>query len=655
MQRHDFRDYGPAQRRGQAKPQRNMATPYTGRTAPLPAYQGGRGRPQQLRPPSTRGRRWVLVLVCVLLAAVGAATYGGMHYLDQRYSGRIYPNVTLQSVDLTEKTPAEAEQAVRTRFDAFLANPVTFEFAGKSWQPSAADVGISVDVRGQVAAALRAGRGNSFLQNLRQLWSISQQGYDLPLKVSVDGPKLQAYLRQITKPLEQAPVEAALTIDPVTGALSATDSSEGRMVLLDDTVTDVVQHVGTLASYTVPIRTQTMAPVLNSNGIAEARRTVEAMTQGPLHLMFQKQEAAALQPMDIANMVAISRVDGTTGLQLNAQLDQKQLRKWVTKLAAKIGRDSVEPRVDWNGGNLKITQPGRSAYQMDIDRAVTRINEAIVGSGRSLDLPVNEVQPKVTPETLGTLGIKELVSTGQSDFTGSAAYRITNIKAGVNLINGILIAPGGEFSFDDNVPAIDPAHGFTDGYAIVGDRTQLEPGGGICQVSTTLFRAAFYAGMPFSDWTPHRFRISWYEKYDTIGMDATIFTGGGPDLRFVNNTDHWMLIQGTVDEPKALMTFQIYGTKVPGMVVQRTQPEITNQTPAPTQAVYVDDPKQPVGSFHQTDSARGGMDIRIDRIILQDGQVKNQRSFLTKFAPWPNIFVKNPQTPLPPGGKLGSS
>ncbi|HZB94593.1 MAG TPA: VanW family protein, partial [Herpetosiphonaceae bacterium] len=356
----------------------------------------------------------------------------------------------------------------------------------------------------------------------------------------------------------------------------------------------------------------------------------------------------------ILSMLTITGVSSASSQTPKAQLDQQKLTAWVTKLAGKIDQDPVEPRVAWNGGNLQITQDGAPGSQLDQSQTIARINTAILSSNRIVDLPVKDVPPRVTAANLSTLGITEVIGTGRSDFSGSAAYRIANIKAGVNQMNGILVPPDGEFSFDDSVGAMDAAHGFVDGYAIVGNRTQKEPGGGICQVSTTLFRAIFWAGLPFTDWTPHRFRISWYEKYEPIGMDATIFTGGGPDLKFKNDTGHWVLIEGNVDTAKTMVTFNLYGTQVPGRTVERIGPTISNRTPAPTQPVYVNDPQQPVGKTKQTDTARGGMTIKIWRVVKQNGVEVGRRLFLTKFQPWPNIFVKNPKTPLPPGAELGS-
>jgi vancomycin resistance protein YoaR len=132
-------------------------------------------------------------------------------------------------------------------------------------------------------------------------------------------------------------------------------------------------------------------------------------------------------------------------------------------------------------------------------------------------------------------------------------------------------------------------------------------------------------------------------------MDSTIFTGGGPDLRFVNDTGNWLLIQGYVNDADATVTFSLFGTKVPGRTVERTEPKITNEMPAPTKATFIDDPEQPIGALKQTDTARGGMDIEIVRLVKQDGQVVRTNKFVTKFEAWPNIYLKHPKTPKPAG------
>ncbi|HEY0602571.1 MAG TPA: peptidoglycan binding domain-containing protein [Herpetosiphonaceae bacterium] len=616
---------------------------YTGATIPMRAVARRSGQqPAPSRRRSGRGWWWKLPLMLAVLLV--GASFAGLAWLDREYTDRIYPNVALQGVNLSQKTQAEARAAVEQKFDAFFKQPITITYQGQTWQPTPEEIGVRVDVDRAVNEAYNAGRGNGLVNNLRQVGTIYQQGLDLPLRVSIDGNILQAYLTNIAAGLEQPPTEATLTI--VDAQVQTSDSVKGRMALIDETASEIVRSLQTLEPQTVSLRTRELEPRLSTDSIAEARRTAEAMLSSPLELVFNE-NSYELDQATLADMIVLQRIENDTGSVLNAQLDQTKLEKWATKLADKIGRSSVEPRVHWNGGNLKIFREGRIGYRLDVEATVDMINGAVTTITRKLDLPVEEVQPLATAETLNSLGITELVSVGKSDFSGSAQYRITNIKAGVNLLHGILIPPDGEFSFNENIGAIDEEHGFVEGYAIVGNRTQLEPGGGICQDSTTLFRAAFYAGLPFTAWTPHRFRISWYEKYDPIGMDSTIFTGGGPDLRFVNDTGNWLLLQGYVNDADASVTFALYGTKVAGRTVERTEPKITDQTPAPTKPVYVDDPDQPLGTFKQTDTARGGMNIEIVRTVRQNGEIIRSNKFVTKFEAWPNIFVKNPKTPKP--------
>lgn len=650
-QRH-YPEYGPIQRRrtqpGDVRRPRQMAVPmrdepYTGATIPMRSQPRRAPQPQG-RSARRRGGGWWWKVPLLLIVLLGGAAISGLAWLDRQYENRIYPNVALQDVDLSRATVAEAQTKVEASYGRFFAQPVTIAYQGRTWQPTLADIGVSIDVRRSINEAYRFGRGNGLLANLTQVATIYREGRNLPLRITVNENQLNAYLAGISAEIDKQGREATLAIADAN--VSSSDSVNGRMVLVDETRTEIVRGLRALKPQTIALRTSELRPQLTTEGIAEARRTVEAMLQTPMTLKF-KDTTFELDQATVADMIVLQRVAQDGSSALNAQLDQEKLRKWTTKLANKIGRSSVEPRVNWNGGNLQIIREGRIGYKLDVDAAVEMINGAVATVTRELDLPVQEVQPRVTAENLNTLGIRELVSTGKSDFTGSAAYRVTNIEVGVQKMHGILIGPGDEFSFNENVGNIDAANGFVEGYAIVGNRTQLEPGGGICQDSTTLFRAAFYAGLPFTSWTPHRFRISWYEKYDTIGMDSTIFTGGGPDLRFVNDTGNWLLIQGYADRARGTVTFALYGTRVAGRTVERTQPEITNETPAPTQPVYVDDPEQPLGTFKQTDTARGGLDIEIWRVVKQNGEVLRREPFRTSFEAWPNIFVKNPKTPKP--------
>lgn len=207
-------------------------------------------------------------------------------------------------------------------------------------------------------------------------------------------------------------------------------------------------------------------------------------------------------------------------------------------------------------------------------------------------------------------------------------------------MDGVLIPPGGEFSFNQHVGAIDETNGFVLGHAIIDGRTQLEWGGGVCQVSTTVFRAAFWAGAPITERNQHSFRISWYERFEPIGMDAAIFTGpGGYDLKFVNDTAHWMLMETVFDGVAETLTVDLYGTS-DGRVVEQLAPSITRRVVAPSAPRYVDDPGLPAGTLRQTDTARDGMDVSVGRVVRRGDAVLTNDSFFSRFQAWSNIFVR---------------
>jgi vancomycin resistance protein YoaR len=263
---------------------------------------------------------------------------------------------------------------------------------------------------------------------------------------------------------------------------------------------------------------------------------------------------------------------------------------------------------------------------------------ALKGGRRTIDLPMTTTPPPVVAADLNSLGLTNVVGVGVSSFRASQPYRITNIQAGARRMSGILIPPGGSFSFNDNLGIVDGRNGFVQGSAIVQNRTQQEWGGGLCQVSTTMFRAAFWAGLPITERHEHTFRISWYEELgEPPGLDATIFTGVA-DLRFVNDTGGWLLSEAYVDQGKQRLTIVLYGKPSARKVTMSHA--VLGHMAAPGKPLYVDDPSLPAGTVKQTDWAQPGVHVQVYRSVKEHGQVIRQDTFDTIFEPWPNIYLR---------------
>jgi vancomycin resistance protein YoaR len=605
----------------------------------------------RVRPPRRRGDGWLwFALAVIMLVLLGIA--GGITSVYRSYEGRIYPNVSIQGIAVGEMTPEQAESALRLRYAAFLRQPVVITYGDRQWTPTLDELGMTFDFRGAVDAAYNAGRGRGVVDDVRELAAIWQHGLDVPLHVSYDETRAQAYLTQLAREIERAPADAQVRLD---GAqIAIVGAVIGRQVLVDATLAQVSQQLQAFVPATIPLQTREIPPRLDDATVAAARAQIETILQGPLTLRVGKNEYE-WTVADLADMIIINRVPSAEGDRIAVTLDQDMIARRIRQIADETEKPGTRPRVAWNNGDLKIVKPGKPGLRLDEVRARDMVIAAVMGRDRTLELPMVPTDPPVTEANLHQLGIRELVSIGKSDFTGSAAYRIHNIGVGMQLLNGLLIAPGEEFSFNKNIGQINAANGFVEGAAIIQNRTQQEFGGGICQDSTTLFRAAFWAGLPITERWGHSFYISWYDKYalgprgNGPGLDATIFTGG-PDLKFINDTGAWLLIQAWSNPKTGVAQIELYGTK-PSRTVDLTH-KVYDHTPAPSEPVFVADPKVPRGTIKHTDKARGGMTIDVYRLVVENGAPRPPELFRTRFRPWPNIYTLNPADIGPDGKPL---
>jgi vancomycin resistance protein YoaR len=605
----------------------------------------------RVRPPRRRGDGWLwFALAVIALVVLGIA--GGITSFYRSYEGRIYPNVSIQGIAVGEMTPEQAESALRSRYAAFLRQPVVITYGDRQWTPTLDELGMTFDFRGAVDAAYNAGRGRGMVDDVRELAAIWQHGLDVPLHVSYDETRAQAYLTQLAREIERAPADAQVRLD---GAqIAIVGAVIGRQVLVDATLAHVSQQLQAFVPATIPLQTREIPPRLDDATVAAARAQIETILQGPLTLRVGKNEYE-WTVADLADMIIINRVPSAEGDRIAVTLDQDMIARRIRQIADETEKPGTRPRVAWNNGDLKIIKPGKPGLRLDEVRARDMVIAAAMGRDRTLDLPMVPTDPPVTEANLHQLGIRELVSIGKSDFTGSAAYRVHNIGVGMQLLNGLLIAPGEEFSFNKSIGQINAANGFVEGAAIIRNRTQQEFGGGICQDSTTMFRAAFWAGLPITERWGHSFYISWYDKYalgprgNGPGLDATIFTGG-PDLKFVNDTGAWLLIQAWSNPKTGVAQIELYGTK-PNRTVDLTH-KVYDHVPAPSEPVFVADPKVPRGTIKHTDKARGGMTIDVYRLVVENGAPRPPELFRTRFRPWPNIYTLNPADIGPDGKPL---
>jgi len=629
-----YQEYGPISRRKAAgtlsDEESQLDSGPQPEIEPLPLERPSRRRIARRR----RGRG---LLGLLLLVLVGAGVFLALPYTVNLFAGdRAMDGVSLQGRSIAGMSRAEIRALIEQRYAAFLRAPVTITFEGRSWTPTPQQLGLGFDLDQAAEQALVAGHRGGPIERGEQLWAIWQGGLDVAPRLSVDAGRLQSYLTGIAAELEQPPRDAALSF--AEGKVLPTAARFGRQALADASAIDIMRGFQTLAPQSVVLRTRTLTPALTDAGMAPAIADARALLASPLVLR-RAEQSWTWQPNKLAELLVVKAEHGN----MTVEIDADRVARAVEKLAQLVDTGSAEPRVAFRGGKLKITEPGQTGWQLKQPEAVAAISQALRQPKRELALPVQELTPQVTAKTLPNLGIGELVGEGRSSFDGSAGYRITNIKAGAARINGVLIPPGSEFSFNTQLGEVDDSNGFVKGYAVIGQRTQLEWGGGVCQDSTTVFRAAFWAGLPITERHAHPFYISWYDDFSFPnesgpGLDATIYTGVS-DLKFMNDTGHWLLMEATADEAAQVLSVRLYGTK-PNRTVSVRGPNIENVVPPPNEPVIVTDNTVPAGTVKQTDTARKGMDITVYRVITENGVEQPPEPFFTRFKAWPNVFVK---------------
>lgn len=254
----------------------------------------------------------------------------------------------------------------------------------------------------------------------------------------------------------------------------------------------------------------------------------------------------------------------------------------------------------------------------------------------SISLAISVIKPEVTLSQANNFGIEELIGEGVSDYTHSIPERIYNLNLAASKFNGVLIPKGKEISFNEIVGDISSSTGYKPAYVIQNGRTVLGDGGGICQASTTLFRAALNTGLPIPERTAHAYRVQYYENDAKPGLDATVF-GPTVDLKITNDTPAAILIQTEADLDNNLLYFRFYG-KRDGRTAEMSDIRLYDPAPAP-EPLYEDDFTLKKGVVKQVDFAASGIKSQFMYKIHYADNKTYEKNFLSVYRPWKAIYL----------------
>jgi vancomycin resistance protein YoaR len=612
--------------------------------------------------------RWGVWLFFVLAAGLFAlAGLAGAFAYEYRYADRIYEGVQVAGIQLSGMSLEEATAAIADGLTPYPGNPINLNYGGRSWSLLPPDLGVSVDARKTAAAAFAVGRRGEqngaglggLVADLASQSASLQFGRRVTPVLRYDEDAVDRTLQRIAREVDLPPREGALTISGL--EVTGTPGSRGRRVDVEATRAALVRLLRAGKGGELELAVVERPPAVVSVEAAAAK--ANALLSQALILAsdgLDGKQRFAVDTVTLRDWLTFTPTRSTTGeIELSVQLDREKVVSFLQGIAGYLDQLPRDAAMDFDPekGQVIVLSPSKAGQKLEIEAAADAIAAALVGEGggdaaavkREVDLPITVLEPKVPSDSnkIAEMGIVELVSQGTTKFKGSPPERVHNIVTGAEKFRGVVIPPGEEFSFDKNVGEISAANGFVEGLIIGAERTATGVGGGICQVSTTVFRAAFNGGFPITERHAHGYVVSWYGE---PGLDATIFTPS-VDFRFRNDTGHFLLVKPEVDTAKGEITFSFYGTR-PDRVVESDPPQVTNVR-KPEPPIYEQNANLPKGTIKQVDWAKDGKDVVVKRRVkYADGKVAEQK-FVSKYQPWRAIYQYGPGTELPAAASGG--
>ncbi len=574
------------------------------------------------------------------------------------FRDRIYRGISVDNVlvgGLTRQQAAEKlEQELRYPFESSFR----FTWQDKTWQASAQELGFHPQSDKMTETAYAIGRSGGLLDQITTQISALLQGVTIRPVFLFDERVAFNYITKIAEEIDTAMEDPSIVLQG-----SEVVIIPGRSGLLLDrqiTMTLLQIYAQNLQSAEIELPVTVLEPT--EANLGEQKQVLDNLLSRDF-VLYTSDERGVLSagsiPADVlAGMIDFEPVmtDGNLTIEMTPKVDPFYTR--LLEIGSSVFRQATDAKFDFDDAtrSLRLIQHAETGKEIDIEKSLKNITDSIRAGANQAEVALNIIEPKVSdninPEEMG---IRELVHTENTYFFYSDDARIQNIQVGAAKLNGVLIAPGETFSMADAVGEVSKETGYAESSVIFGDQTVQDVGGGLCQVSTTLFRAAFNYGLEINERHAHGYRVYYYERLANrqldpglAGLDASVYL---PvlDLKFTNDTPYWILMETQPDLNLFQLQWRFYSTDV-NRYVEYTSSGLTNVVPE-GEPVYNENPNLPSGYVEQVDWGIDGADVTIYRTVYENGYIHIQDRFDTHYEAWSDIYEYGPGTPgMPPGG-----
>jgi vancomycin resistance protein YoaR len=590
---------------------------------------------------STRGKRKTGRSSTLLWVAAGVGTLVCLFVLavlvDSALSyNKVHSGIRVAGVDLGGLTKAEAISALDQAVKAAQDDPITLRAGDKSWTVLPTDVGAAVNVEAVVKTAMGVTRQSNVFGDIGARWKLYFSTNEVPLTGTVDSAKLAAFIAGIASMVDVPPVDAGLVIE--NGTIKMISSSDGKVVDQDQLTKDLTGSLLALRSTGLTVPIVDKAPAVTADDNAEAQQQAETMISGEVTVT-SGDDDWTITPEQIASSMGFKAEMRDGRSTLVPFMDATKLQPLLDAIAPLVQQAATDAHFEHNDTKVWVAA-GKTGKELDPEATAEAITKATLKkSGRTAKVALKSKDPAITAAKLKEMGVKTLLASYKTRYYDSADRR-TNVKMATKYATNVLLAPGEEYDFDERVGPRTPARGFKLAKGITGPGVLEDVlGGGICQVSTTMFNAVAggKAGLKIDERWNHSIYISHYPK----GRDATV-TAGGKNLRFTNDTEHYIWIAGDSDGVTTIIS--VWGTDQ-GRTTEWQIGEYYSVVPKGTTS-SVDASLKP-GRTSLVQAGQNGKSLKSTRIVKENGQVIHKDTWTNVWPMFPDKIAVGPTTTKP--------
>jgi vancomycin resistance protein YoaR len=570
---------------------------------------------------------------------VGLLLIGGT-VLGLAFAGspeRLPAGTAIAGVDVSGLTAGEARALLERKSKDLANNPVVFTAEHKSWRIRPNAVVVDVDWGAAVQAAQRQGQGFGPLRGLKRL-GVRVFGGEVAPTSRVYQYAVDAYVARFARAVDRPRAEPRLKLTGYEAAV--VPGRNGRVIDRAAAEKVLVQGLTSLSRQPVPLPLKIDRTHLTTRDLAGAEVKADTALSAPAEIVYGP-GGWHLSQRKIARLLTLPK-NGETDLQLAGP----QASRFFANLRKRVDHAPKNARFAIGARNVVRIVPAQAGRKLDKEGTTRNIMAALLSSSnRRADLKVVTAAPERTTRDAKAMGITGLVGAYET-FYGGVPNRIHNVQLVAHLIDDHYIAPGETFSFNGTTGERSPDKGFLEAPVIINGELKTGLGGGVCQVSTTTFNAAYEAGLSITDRTNHALYISHYP----LGRDATV-NYPDTDLKFVNDTGHWLWLRTFVGSSS--LTVALYGTPQNRKVESEVAPlEVTG--PIPVKRVA--DPAMTVGTEAVEEAGAPPRSTHVRRRVLgANGDLMYDHTWYSTYVAEPEVIrygtKPKPAPPPPPPPK----